>query len=101
MEDPYCIETIESIDNEIQKHAEQHEEVLRIRKNLQDRVNLVQAMIEFEKNASDPARLFRSSFRLLQEEKFRKTAYPNLLKMESSLRTIVSAYQASPFILNP
>ena len=42
-------------------------------------------MIKFEKDASDPGRLFRSSFQLVQEEKFRKTAFPSLVKLENDL----------------
>ena len=42
-------------------------------------------MITFEKDASDPARLFKSSFQLVQEEKFRKTAFPTLVKLENEI----------------
>lgn len=57
--------------------------------NLQTIINkwneLKLKMINFEKSASDPKRLFKSSFQLLDEEKFRKTAYPTLLSIESKL----------------
>lgn len=42
-------------------------------------------MVEFEKTASDPRRLFKSSFQLLEEERWRKTCFPTLLKMEEDL----------------
>jgi len=56
------------------------------------RISLIQKMREFEVSASDPARLFRSSFQLLQEEKFRKTALPNLLALESKLKGQLTEY---------
>lgn len=50
------------------------------------RAQLIEQMRQFERSASDPARLFRSSFQLLHEEKFRKTALPSLLAQETRLR---------------
>ena len=61
---------------------------------INSRLNLIAKMREFEKSASDPSRLFRSSFQLLQEEKFRKTALPNLLNLESQLKTLLTGYHA-------
>lgn len=58
------------------------------------RTNLIAKMREFEKSASDPARLFRSSFQLLQEEKFRKSALPSLLSLESQLKAQLSEFKA-------
>ncbi|CAG8608625.1 25001_t:CDS:10 [Gigaspora margarita] len=40
---------------------------------------------QFEKKASDPRRLFQSSFRLLEEEKWRKSCWPNLVRIEDQL----------------
>lgn len=57
------------------------------------RYNLIEKMREFEKSASDPARLFRSSFQLLQEEKFRKTALPNLLNIENQLKGFLTDFK--------
>src|SRR5689334_229559 len=42
---------------------------------------LIAEMKDFESRASDPRRLFQSSFRLLDEEKFRKNAFPNLISL--------------------
>ncbi len=42
-------------------------------------------MRSFEVSASDPKRLFGSSLRLLEEERFRKTCVPQLLRLESSI----------------
>lgn len=56
-------------------------------------------MKEFELSASNPNRLFGSSFRLIQEEKFRKSAYPTLLKIEATLGEHLDAYLAGTFCL--
>ena len=61
--------------------------------SISSRYALIAKMREFEKSASDPARLFRSSFQLLQEEKFRKTALPNLLNLESQIKTQLVEYK--------
>ncbi len=53
---------------------------------------LIQKMRDFERSASDPARLFRSSFQLLQEEKFRKTALPSLLAGEHKIQAKLAEY---------
>ncbi|KAI8910441.1 hypothetical protein EDD86DRAFT_270030, partial [Gorgonomyces haynaldii] len=59
----------------------------------QQRQDLLLKMQNFEKTASDPKRLFRPSFQLLEEEKFRKTCYPTLLKLESQLFQLLDKYQ--------
>ncbi|KAI4291611.1 hypothetical protein PAPHI01_0885 [Pancytospora philotis] len=63
---------------------------------------LLQKMTEFEKIASDPKRLFKSSFQLNSEEKFRNTAYPSLLKLEESIFEQIDAYEKnfSGFVYN-
>ena len=50
-------------------------------------------MIDFEKSASDPRRLFRSSFQLVEEEKFRKTCFPTLMKLEQKLEKAIVAWE--------
>ena len=60
---------------------------------INSRTELITKMREFEKSASDPARLFRSSFQLLQEEKFRKSAFPSLLKLENHLKMQLNEYK--------
>lgn len=57
------------------------------------RCQLLQKMTEFEKIASDPKRLFKSSFQLNVEEKFRNTAYPSLLKLEESIFGLLERYE--------
>jgi hypothetical protein len=50
-------------------------------------------MKDFEKTASDKQRLFTNSFQLIQEEKFRKTCLPNLIKLEAKLITLINNYE--------
>ncbi|KCZ73807.1 hypothetical protein H311_05233, partial [Anncaliia algerae PRA109] len=55
--------------------------------------NLKNAMIDFERIASDPKRLFKNSIQLLNEERFRKTAAPNLLKLEKEILEKIESYE--------
>lgn len=57
-------------------------------------------MIEFEKTASDPRRLFQPSFRLLEEEKWRKSCWPNLVKIEDQLINACIAYEEGKVQIN-
>lgn len=50
-------------------------------------------MIAFEHTASDPKRLFQPSFQLVEEEKFRRRAYPALLKLESTLVEAIEKFE--------
>lgn len=59
---------------------------------IKTRANSIQKMRDFEKSASDPARLFRPSFQLLEEEKFRKSALPTLLHLEAKLQSKLREY---------
>lgn len=49
------------------------------------RNKLLNSMKDFEKITVDPQRLFKSSLHLNKEEKFRKIAYPTLIKMEKEI----------------
>lgn len=60
---------------------------------LNKRKELLTKMTEFEVLASDPKRLFKSSFQLISEEKFRNSAYPSLLKIEEALFDKIDAYE--------
>ncbi|EQB60483.1 hypothetical protein NAPIS_ORF01948, partial [Vairimorpha apis BRL 01] len=57
------------------------------------RSNLIQMMNEFEIIASDPKRLFKSSFQLNKEEKFRKNAVPNLIRIENEIISKINEYK--------
>lgn len=70
------------------------ERALRLCATIADRLSLIQRMKDFERTASDPARLFRSSFQLNQEERFRKNAFPTLLTMEKRLVADLMAFES-------
>lgn len=59
-------------------------------------------MVDFEKTASDPRRLFRASFQLNEEEKFRRTCFPTLLQLDESLLKAIQDFERAsgkPFML--
>ncbi|KAI5149004.1 hypothetical protein ENBRE01_0666 [Enteropsectra breve] len=60
---------------------------------IKNRKELIDKMTDFEKIASDPRRLFKSSFQLNSEEKFRNTAYPTLLKFEERIFELIDDYE--------
>lgn len=64
-----------------------------IRQKIDKRSELIQRMQEFEATASDPNRLFGSSFRLNQEERFRKAAYPTLVKLEATILEMLAGFR--------
>ena len=84
---------------EIQKLANQKTLLAELFKVLDARTDLIVEMKDFESKASDPKRLFAPSFRLLYEEKFRKNAYPNLLKLEKKIMTLLDGYKHGNNIL--
>lgn len=61
---------------------------------IQKRQALVERMRAFELTAKDPNRLFGPSFRLMEEDRFRKTAYPSLLRIESQLEADLQNFKA-------
>ena len=67
----------------------------RIHDLIYERYKLIQHMKDFELSARDPERLKGNSIRLLQEERFRKTALPTLLKMERELEKQLLDYETS------
>ncbi|CAG8438951.1 5768_t:CDS:10 [Ambispora leptoticha] len=78
-------EVYERLAQEVDRLQELYLKCASIYRLMLERRALIEKMIEFEKKASDPNRLFQSSFRLLEEEKWRKTCWPNLVKIEESL----------------
>ncbi|KAI9003174.1 microtubule associated protein-domain-containing protein [Gaertneriomyces semiglobifer] len=100
-ENLYSPLTVELLTDEIARLTARFEEYRALYKQVEDRADLIQKMIDFEVTASDPKRLFRPSFQLLEEEKFRKTCFPTLLRLEDSLRKGIAAMEAEtgqPFI---
>ncbi|OIR58681.1 MAG: uncharacterized protein A8A55_0505 [Amphiamblys sp. WSBS2006] len=61
----------------------------------EDRNALVAQISDFEKNTKDPERLFKASFRLLKEEKHRKTLFIALRKKTETLRSLLAKYKAT------
>ncbi|KAI5184943.1 hypothetical protein NEHOM01_0494 [Nematocida homosporus] len=59
---------------------------------IREREELLVKMSAFEEQASDPQRLFRSSFQLISEEKFRKMAVPTLLRVEKEIFSLAQEY---------
>ncbi|KAG0333050.1 hypothetical protein BG004_000995 [Podila humilis] len=62
-------------------------------KLMMTRSNHIERMIAFEHTASDKKRLFQPSFQLVQEEKFRRRAYPALIKLETTLIETLERYE--------
>lgn len=86
---PTVAEAREIFTTTIAKLANVSATSVRIVELIEERQEQIQKMIDFEQSASDPRRLFQSSFRLVQEEKWRKTAWPNLVKIEETLLTLI------------
>jgi hypothetical protein len=86
-------EGVEEMTKMIGELESKRELFLLIKSLIGKRVELVDRMNEFEKEASDPRRLFRSSFQLLNEEKFRNSAYPNLIRIEEMILKSIDEYE--------
>ncbi|CAG8474486.1 13102_t:CDS:10 [Cetraspora pellucida] len=80
-------EVYELLSQETTRLEELHVKCSKIFKWMLERRQLI------EKTASDPRRLFQSSFRLLEEEKWRKSCWPNLVKIEDNLINACIAYE--------
>ncbi|KAJ3218381.1 hypothetical protein HDU67_005930 [Dinochytrium kinnereticum] len=89
--------TLETIDFEISKLEERLKREKPLLELIEDRYTFIQKLKDFERSASDPQRLFQPSFRLLEEEKFRKTGVPTLLSKEEKLRRAVLAFEHSNY----
>ncbi|KAJ3227265.1 carboxypeptidase C prc1 [Chytriomyces hyalinus] len=86
--------TVERINLELLSLQSRHEAEHHIYALIESRRALLTRMTEFEhKTANDPTRLFRSSFQLNEEERFRKTCVPTLLKMEARLRKEIEDFE--------
>ncbi|KAI8636916.1 hypothetical protein BD408DRAFT_425401 [Parasitella parasitica] len=60
---------------------------------MKERKDLIQKMIDFEKTASDPKRLFQASFQLLEEEKWRNNCLPRLLYLDRQLIKAINEFE--------
>lgn len=86
-------ENLEKIESQIHDLIPKKDSFLMILNLIEKRDNLKNAMIDFERIASDPKRLFKNSIQLLNEERFRKTAAPNLLKLEKEILEKIESYE--------
>ncbi|KAG0233294.1 carboxypeptidase C prc1 [Actinomortierella wolfii] len=87
------VERLQRIRDEIEACRRRYSRCERVLKLLMSRKSHIEKMIAFEQTASDPKRLFQSSFQLVEEEKFRRKAYPTLLKLEEALLEAVNKYE--------
>ncbi|KAI8975444.1 microtubule associated protein-domain-containing protein [Mycotypha africana] len=70
-----------------------HIEGKQVQRLMQERKDLIRKMIDFEKTASDPRRLFQASFQLLEEERWRNTCLPRLLHLDEKLIQAILEYE--------
>jgi hypothetical protein len=82
----YLPSSLEFINNEIERLTNHYEKYKVIYELIDERYTLIDKMIKFEETASDPMRLKGSSFRLIEEEKFRKNSFPTLVRLEEKLK---------------
>ncbi|RIA94586.1 microtubule associated protein [Glomus cerebriforme] len=86
-------EVYELLAQEVDRLQDLYVKCAKIYRLMLERRALIEKMILFEKTASDPRRLFQPSFRLLEEEKWRKSCWPNLVKIEDQLINACLAYE--------
>lgn len=102
-EQAYTVDCLQLLSRQIARLQPRVDASNKLRMLIEERTGLIERMKQFEQSASNPNRLFGSSFQLLQEEKFRKTAYPNLIKLETAIEQALSEWAqltGDPFILN-
>ncbi|KAF9910195.1 hypothetical protein EC991_007122 [Linnemannia zychae] len=92
-EDVTFVEKLERIQAEIEGCRTRYSKSGSVYKLMMTRSNHIERMIAFEQTASDPKRLFQSSFQLVEEEKFRRRAYPTLLKLENTLLDAIMKFE--------
>ncbi|KAF9136913.1 hypothetical protein BGX30_010713 [Mortierella sp. GBA39] len=92
-EDVTYIEKMERLQLEIENCRARYSRSGPVYKLMMTRSNHIERMIAFEQTARDPKRLFQSSFQLVEEEKFRRRAYPTLLKLESTLLNAIIKFE--------
>ncbi|KAF9395498.1 hypothetical protein CPC16_008025 [Podila verticillata] len=92
-EDITYVQKVERVQSEIENCHVRFSRCESVYKFMMTRSNHIERMIAFEHTASDPKRLFQPSFQLVEEEKFRRRAYPALLKLESTLVEAIEKYE--------
>lgn len=89
------LKQIKELKADLPKLASRSMRAKKVKQILSERNALIVQMQVFERTASDPARLFAPSFRLLQEERFRKSALPTLKRLEARLVKELEEFDAS------
>jgi Microtubule associated protein (MAP65/ASE1 family) len=84
---------VEKIEGVISRLREEAQILKEVGEWMGEREILKEKMVVFEKEASDPRRLFRSSFQLVSEEKFRNMAVPTLLRLEKEILDGAQKYE--------
>ncbi|KAI8604889.1 microtubule associated protein-domain-containing protein [Dissophora ornata] len=92
-DDVTFVEKMERIQSEIDNCRVRFSKSSAVYKLMMMRSSHIERMIAFEQTARDPKRLFQSSFQLVEEEKFRRRAYPTLLKLENSLIEAIEKFE--------
>ncbi|KAJ3261136.1 hypothetical protein HK103_006445 [Boothiomyces macroporosus] len=90
---PYTLNSVKILEYELACLESQYKATKSIMDLVDKRQDLLSRIKQFEVTASDPKRLFKPSFQLLEEEKFRKTCFPTLLKLENELKSSIELYQ--------
>lgn len=86
-------EIVGSMDGQLERLRGEASIISAIKERLAERADLLDKMVLFEEQASDPKRLFRSSFQLISEERFRKMAVPTLLRLEREVLDLAASYR--------
>ncbi|KAI7825223.1 microtubule associated protein-domain-containing protein [Gamsiella multidivaricata] len=92
-DDVTFMEKLDRIQTEIENCHVRYSKSGAVYKLMMTRSSHIEKMISFEHTARDPKRLFQSSFQLVEEEKFRRRAYPTLLKLESTLIQTIEKFE--------
>ncbi|KAI9205335.1 uncharacterized protein BJ171DRAFT_72006 [Polychytrium aggregatum] len=93
-ENLYSPVTVEMLNEQIKILEQRYEQCHQLFVKIEKRTAFIEKIVDFEKRAQDKNRLFRPSFQLVEEEKFRKTCFPTLLNMESDLHRDVLAFES-------
>ncbi|KAF9960445.1 carboxypeptidase C prc1 [Mortierella alpina] len=92
-DDVTFIEKLTRIQSEIDNCHSRFSRSGDVYKLMMTRSSHIERMIAFEHTAKDPKRLFQASFRLVDEDKFRRKAYPTLLNLEEKLLKAIEKFE--------
>lgn len=86
-------ETLIGFSNSVFIIEQKIKKINEIKIQINERNLFIKKIVDFEEKASDPARLFQSSFRLIEEERFRRNAVPLLNRKEDKLLFLLQEYK--------